>query len=278
LNFKRQVSIVDCSHLTSFLIVCFSDGGPPKERPRLQLAKRTAPAEGAAPASSGSDRPAPPAAKSNPFGNAKPIDSAAKEREIEEKLAKDKPQYPRNTREQRSRTTSERSDDSRENNRQKDAGEEKSDRPAPPAAKSNPFGNAKPVDRSERPERSADDSRENNRQIEEESKSDRPAPPAKSDRPAPRASNPFGNAKPIDSTKREKEMEEKLRKTDISDDKPRSNQQKSQHRDEKTTTNYDEKSGGDESKKVRSPPPPKEIEEPPVSYSTFSVILIVEFL
>ena len=278
MNVKSQVSIVDCSHLTSFLIVCFSDGGPPKERPRLQLAKRTAPAEGAAPASSGSDRPAPPAAKSNPFGNAKPIDSAAKEREIEEKLAKDKPQYPRNTREQRSRTTSERSDDSRENNRQKDAGEEKSDRPAPPAAKSNPFGNAKPVDRSERPERSADDSRENNRQIEEESKSDRPAPPAKSDRPAPRASNPFGNAKPIDSTKREKEMEEKLRKTDISDDKPRSNQQKSQHRDEKTTTNYDEKSGGDESKKVRSPPPPKEIEEPPVSYSTFSVILIVEFL
>jgi hypothetical protein len=154
LNVKSQVSIVDCSHLTSFLIVCFSDGGPPKERPRLQLAKRTAPAEGAAPASSGSDRPAPPAAKSNPFGN----------------------------------------------------------------------------------------------------------------------------AKPIDSTKREKEMEEKLRKTDISDDKPRSNQQKSQHRDEKTTTNYDEKSGGDESKKVRSPPPPKEIEEPPVSYSTFSVILIVEFL
>merc|ERR1739844_591146 len=118
------------------------------ERPRLQLAKRTAPAEGAAPASSGP----------SPFGAAKPVNTAAKEREIEEKLAKDKPQNTRNTREQRSRTTSERSDDSRENNRQKDAGEEKSDRP----------------------ERSADDSRENNRQIEEEPKSDRPAPPAKS--------------------------------------------------------------------------------------------------
>merc|ERR1712051_841839 len=118
------------------------------------------------------------------------------------------PQNARNTREQRSRTTSERSDDSRENNRQKDAGEEKSDRPAPPASKSNPFGNAKPVDTgSERPERSADDSRENNRQIEEEPKSDRSAPPAKSDRPAPPAakSNPFGNARPIDSTKRERE-------------------------------------------------------------------------
>merc|ERR1712008_245053 len=229
------------------------DGGGPRERPKLQLAKRTAPA------SSGSDRPAPPAAKSNPFENAKPIDSAAKEREIEEKLAKDRPQATRNTREERSRTTSERSDDSRENNRQKEA-PEKSDRPAAPAAKSNPFGNAKPVDRSERPERSADDSRdnrdsrENNRQIDEEPKSDRPAPPAKSDRPPPSAgkSNPFGNAKPIDSTKREREMEEKLRKTEIVDDKSRSKtptNQKPQHTEETTTTNSDEKSGGDGPKK-----------------------------
>ena len=255
--FFRQIARFN-SRLQSFnkFFNClFSDGGPPRERPRLQLAKRTAPAEGAAPASSGP----------SPFGAAKPVNTAAKEREIEEKLAKDKPQTARNTREQRSRTTSERSDDSRENNRQKDAGEEKSDRPAPPASKSNPFGNAKPVDRSERPERSADDSRENNRennrQIDEEPKSDRPPPPAAK-------SNPFGNARPIDSTKREREIEEKLRKTDISEDKPRSNQQKSQHTDEKTTTNSNEKSGGDEPKKVRSPPPPKEIEEPPVSYST----------
>merc|ERR1712008_86379 len=171
------------------------------------------------------------------------------------------------------------SDDSRENNRQKEA-PEKSDRPAAPAAKSNPFGNAKPVDRSERPERSADDSRENrdsrdnrdsrenNRRIDEEPKSDRPPPPAKSDRPPPPAakSNPFGNAKPIDSTKREREMEEKLRKTEIVDDKSRSKtptNQKPQHTNEKTTTNSDEKSGGDGPKKVRSPTPPKEIEEPP---------------
>merc|ERR1739838_1035042 len=79
--------------------------------------------------------------------------------------------------------------------------------------------------------------------------------------------NPFGNARTIDSTKREREIEEKLRKTDISEDKPRSNQQKSQHTDEKTTTNSNEKSGGDEPKKVRSPPPPKEIEEPPTTES-----------
>merc|ERR1712008_459862 len=144
----------------------------------------------------------------------------------------------RNTREERSRTTSERSDDSRENNRQKEA-PEKSDRHAAPAAKSNPFGNAKPVDRSEiapvrladtkpvdRSERSADDSRENrdsrdnrdSRQIDEEPKSDRPAPPSddsrennrqkeapeKSDRPAAPAakSNPFGNAKPVNRSER----------------------------------------------------------------------------
>jgi translation initiation factor 4B len=173
----------------------------------LQLAKRTAPAEDAAPASSGP----------SPFGAAKPVNTAAKEREIEEKLAKDKPQNTRNTREQRSRTTSERSDDSRENNRQ----------------------------------------------IDEEPKSDRHAPPAKPDRAPPPAakSNPFGNARPIDTTKREREMEEKMRKTDISEDKPRSNQQKSQNDDTKTNSN--EKTGGDEPTKVRSPPPPKEIEEPP---------------
>ena len=269
MTFKRQITSFNFKwqSFNKFFTVSFSEA--PGERPRLQLAKRTAPAEGAAPASSGP----------SPFGAAKPVNTAAKEREIEEKLAKDKPQTARNTREQRSRTTSERSDDSRENNRQKDAGDEKSDRPAPPASKSNPFGNAKPVDRSERPERSADDSRENNRQIDEEPKSDRSAPPAKSDRPPPPAakSNPFGNARPIDSTKREREIEEKLRKTDISEDKPRSNQQKSQHTDEKTTTNSNEKSGGDEPKKVRSPPPPKEIEEPPVSYSTFSVTLVTEF-
>jgi len=65
-------------------------------------------------------------------------------------------------------------------------------------------------------------------------------------------------------------MEEKLRKTEIVDDKSRSKtptNQKPQHTEETTTTNSDEKSGGDGPKKVRSPPPPKEIEEPPTTES-----------
>merc|ERR1711879_574980 len=49
----------------------------PKERPRLQLQKRTAPVE-----------PAPASASSAIFGGAKPVDTAKKEREIEEKLQK----------------------------------------------------------------------------------------------------------------------------------------------------------------------------------------------
>ena len=49
----------------------------PKERPRLQLQKRTAPVE-----------PAPASASSAIFGGAKPVDTAKKEQEIEEKLQK----------------------------------------------------------------------------------------------------------------------------------------------------------------------------------------------
>ena len=47
----------------------------PKERPRLQLQKRTAPVE-------------PASASSAIFGGAKPVDTAKKEQEIEEKLQK----------------------------------------------------------------------------------------------------------------------------------------------------------------------------------------------
>ncbi|XP_078581158.1 eukaryotic translation initiation factor 4B-like isoform X4 [Branchiostoma floridae x Branchiostoma japonicum] len=54
----------------------------PAERPKLQLAKRTKPVENTPP-------PA-PAKSSSIFGAAKPVDTAAKEREIEEKLARQK--------------------------------------------------------------------------------------------------------------------------------------------------------------------------------------------
>ncbi|XP_066300821.1 eukaryotic translation initiation factor 4B-like isoform X3 [Branchiostoma lanceolatum] len=63
------------------------EGGEPEkgpaERPKLQLAKRTKPVESAPP-------PAQAKSSSNIFGGAKPVDTAAKEREIEEKLARQK--------------------------------------------------------------------------------------------------------------------------------------------------------------------------------------------
>lgn len=60
------------------------------------------------------------------FGGAKPVDTSAKEREMEEKLQKQTVKTPR------SRTTSERSNDSADNN------------------KPSPFGGAKPVNTSKR--------------------------------------------------------------------------------------------------------------------------------
>merc|ERR1712223_1478751 len=124
------------------------DDGP-RERPKLQLAKRSAPVEAA------------PSTNSSIFGGAKPVDTAAKEREIEEKLDKQKPEKTQN----RSRTTSERSDDSIEK----------------PAQKS---GNSI-----------------------------------------------FGGARPVDTTKREREIEEKLRKTDINNEKPKTSNHP-QHKNE----------------------------------------------
>ncbi|XP_019624903.1 PREDICTED: eukaryotic translation initiation factor 4B-like [Branchiostoma belcheri] len=55
----------------------------PAERPKLQLAKRTKPVENTPP-------PAQAKSQSSIFGAAKPVDTAAKEREIEEKLARQK--------------------------------------------------------------------------------------------------------------------------------------------------------------------------------------------
>lgn len=58
------------------LCFCF---GLARERPKLQLKPRTAPKE---------DTPAPAPTRSSIFGGAKPVDTAAKEKEIEEKLEK----------------------------------------------------------------------------------------------------------------------------------------------------------------------------------------------
>ena len=131
-----------------------SDG--PRERPRLQLAKRTAPVETEGEKS----------ANSAIFGGAKPVDTTAKEREIEEKLKAT--ENAKN--EQRTKKLSERS-----------SGDDERSAPAPAAA------------------------------------------PSK---------NIFGNAKPVDTTKREREIEEKLRKVDVNDDKePKSVPKKIEKRD-----------------------------------------------
>ena len=147
LNFLQKFRFFKKNFDSNYLI---SDG--PRERPRLQLAKRTAPVE------TEGDK----TANSAIFGGAKPVDTTAKEREIEEKLKATE--------------------------------------------------NAKNEGRTKKlSERSSGD--------EERA----PAAPSK---------NIFGNAKPVDTTKREREIEEKLRKVDVNDDKePKSVPKKIEKRD-----------------------------------------------
>ena len=141
----------------------------------MQLAKRTAPVE------TEGDK----TANSAIFGGAKPVDTTAKEREIEEKLKAT--ENAKN--EQRTKKLSERS-----------SGDDERSAPAPATA------------------------------------------PSK---------NIFGNAKPVDTTKREREIEEKLRKVDVNDDnkEPKSAPKKIEKRE-------------------NSPPAMKKAEEkkPPVSF------------
>ena len=135
---------------------CISDA--PRERPRLQLAKRTAPVENAG-----------ETANAAIFGGAKPVDTTAKEREIEEKLQKQQQAAENAKNEQRTKKLSERS-----------------------------------------------------------SGDDESGPPAK---------NIFGQAKPVDTTKREREIEEKLRKVDVNDDKdapPKSAPKKIEKREQRS--------------------------------------------
>ena len=118
------------------------------------------------------------------FGGAKPVDTTAKEREIEEKLEKQAAENAKNN--ERTKKLSERSD------------------------------------------RSDDDN----------------APPPK---------NIFGQAKPVDTTKREREIEEKLKRVDVNDE-----DKKPSHKSEPKRI---------EKRPQKSPPPMKKAEEtkPPVS-------------
>ena len=69
-------------------LVFMTDSGrdAPKERPKLNLQPRSKPAEEPAKTESASASAAPK--KSSIFGAAKPVDTAAREREIEERLQK----------------------------------------------------------------------------------------------------------------------------------------------------------------------------------------------
>ena len=94
----------------------------PRERPKLQLAKRTAPVEAE-----------PEAVTSSIFGGAKPVDTTRKEREIEEKLQREKA-----SEKARSRTSSEAEHDLPH------------DHPPPQNKSASIFGQAKPVDTSKK--------------------------------------------------------------------------------------------------------------------------------
>ena len=78
-------------HNYSCLIPRFYLTEAPRERPRLHLQPRTKPVENQPETKSSDDKPRPEKPKAaSIFGSAKPVDTAQREREIEEKLLKQK--------------------------------------------------------------------------------------------------------------------------------------------------------------------------------------------
>jgi translation initiation factor 4B len=108
----------------------------------LQLAKRSG-----APV----DSPSGESSSASIFGAAKPVDTAKKEREIEEKLQQKREIKRDIKRENRSRTTSEKSGSEDGGGQHAETGEKAAAQP-PPASKARPsiFGQAKPVDTSKK--------------------------------------------------------------------------------------------------------------------------------
>merc|ERR1712156_573619 len=198
---------------------------PPKERPRLKLLpKQAEKTEG------GDEQEA--STKSSIFGSAKPVDTAKKEAEIDQKLQETQTRVRTidlnaKRRDEEERQKAERRDSEKENDTEK---------PKPKGASI--FGAAKPVDTSTRekeieerlkkqkesksprnPDRRSTDrddrdtaspngrpqSQGSNRSCDDEDK--------KPDIKKPASSDPFGSAKPIDTSAREREIEEKLKKS-----------------------------------------------------------------
>jgi len=196
---------------------------PPKERPRLKLQPRqTEKAEG------GDEHES--STKSSIFGSAKPVDTAKKEAEIDQKLQETQSKVrtidlASKRRDEEERQKAERRDSEKDN-----------DNESKPKGASI-FGAAKPVDTSSREKeiderlkkqndskstrnvdrRSKDDDRDaispngrtqsqsSNRSCDDEDK--------KPDIKKPASSDIFGSAKPIDTSAREREIEEKLKKS-----------------------------------------------------------------
>eukprot|EP00127_Corallochytrium_limacisporum_P007396 Clim_evm15s250 gene=Clim_evmTU15s250 len=189
-----------------------SSGSLRQERPRLHLQPRSKPVES-------TDNVAGPGktdtgSSQDLFGGARPVDTAQREREIEERLA-------------------------RERGSGEGAAEEEEKKHAA-ALKSNPFGSAKPVDTAQK-EREIEEKLEAERRERAEAAErkraqrasqrgpgagagDEPAetegaPTAEDDedlegRPVATVKmggNPFGTAKPVDTAQREREIEEKLK-------------------------------------------------------------------
>ncbi|KAK3920337.1 Eukaryotic translation initiation factor 4B [Frankliniella fusca] len=110
--------------------------GEPKERPRLNLAPRTKPIENPLPPppevkeekkpADPPAQPAPPVPRASIFGAAKPVDTTAREREIEERLNRERERAPR-------RDDRDRSADNSKSKEGSDHGDEpKKVEPAPP--------------------------------------------------------------------------------------------------------------------------------------------------
>merc|ERR1712156_1272036 len=282
---------------------------PPKERPRLKLLpKQAEKTEG------GDEQEA--STKSSIFGSAKPVDTAKKEAEIDQKLQETQTRVRTidlnaKRRDEEERQKAERRDSEKENDTEK---------PKPKGASI--FGAAKPVDTSTRekeieerlkkqkesksprnPDRRSTDrddrdtaspngrpqSQGSNRSCDDEDK--------KPDIKKPASSDPFGAANPIDTSAREREIEEKLKKSravnaenqNRRDD--RSNQSNRNRPNRDGDRNYDRRDdrrddrrrddrrdgdrhhggrdnrqdgrrqGHDDNKRNRTPPPMKKVEE-----------------
>ena len=227
---------------TSFFT--FFTDGPPRERQRLQLAKRTVPADQSA---SG--------ASSSIFGGAKPVDTAKKEKEIEDKLDKGgKKEYPPTKDGERRRDSSERGQrsPSPEDDRPKKTG----------GAGSSIFGGAKPVDTAKKEKeieekldkggkREYPPTKDGERRRDSKERGER-SPSPNDDRPKKTGgagSSIFGSAKPVDTAKKEKEIEEKLDKGRKREDEPRKEEdghRKNSEREERSPSPTDDrpKKGG----------------------------------